>query len=247
MALMWANEARNNLSVASNNYAKLQREIDKYNKIFQAYALASPETQIRAASVMRQAINEYNSLKAQQENNALKIYQAQNLVDYYNNTPTEVQPAPTAQPVATELNVIGPWVEIDTGTYQEEPVVEVTPVLDNTTPWSSNIAYVTNEQNAMNDAILNNTQTVKYLNNLANQNRVKYSSVPASVQKMIDKQAPKYANTNMTQATTQWTRNITTNPYWQWNVNTWGVAKINSNSSLVNTGKSFGMRQRRFK
>lgn len=70
--------------------------------------LASPETQIRAASVMRQAINEYNSLKAQQENNALRIYQAQNLVDYYNNTPTEVQPVPTVQPVATELNVIGP-------------------------------------------------------------------------------------------------------------------------------------------
>lgn len=65
----------------------------------------------------------------------------------------------------------------------------------------------------MNDTILNNTQTVKYLNNLANQNRVRYSSVPASVQKMIDKQTPKYANTNMTQATTQWARNIRSNPY----------------------------------
>lgn len=247
MALLWINEARNSLSVASNNYAKLQREIDKYNKIFQAYALASPETQIRAASVMRQAINEYNSLKTQQENNALRIYQAQNLVDYYNNTPTEVQPTPTVQPVATELNMIGPWVEIDTGTYQEEPPIEVTPVIDNTMPWSSNIAYATNVQSVVNNDILNNTQTGTTLNNLANQNKVKYSATPVSAQKIVNSQTSKYPNTSITQATTQWTRSIRNNPYWQWNVATMNTSRINSGSSLVNMGKSFGTRQRRFK
>lgn len=248
MALMWINEARNNLSIASNNYAKLQRELDKYNKIFQSYALASPETQIRAASVMRQAINEYNSLKAQQENNALRIYQAQNLVDYYNNVPTEIQSAVINQPSPAELNIITPWVEIDTGTYQEEPVIEVAPVIDNTIPWSSNIAYATSIQSAANDAILNNTQTVKYLNNLANQNKVKYSTTPTSVQKIINSQTPKYSNTSLTQATTQWTRNIRNNPYWQWNVATTNMSRINSGSSLVNTGQRFWVNtQRRFK
>jgi hypothetical protein len=46
--------------VASDNYAKIQRELDRYNKIFETYANANPETQMRAASVMRQALNEYN-------------------------------------------------------------------------------------------------------------------------------------------------------------------------------------------
>ena len=91
MPLLWINEARNNLSTASDNYAKIQRELDRYNKIFETYANANPETQMRAASVMRQALNEYNWLKRQQQENAVRIYEAQNWVDYYNNNNNRVQ------------------------------------------------------------------------------------------------------------------------------------------------------------
>ena len=67
MALLWwIDAARNNLNIASNSYADIQKQLDRYNKVFEAYSMASPETQIRAASVMRQAINEYNWLKKQQ-------------------------------------------------------------------------------------------------------------------------------------------------------------------------------------
>ena len=80
--------ARNNLANARNSYADIQRQLDRYNKVFETYANASPETQIRAASVMRQALNEYNGLKKQQVENALKIFEAQQWTDYYrNNTP----------------------------------------------------------------------------------------------------------------------------------------------------------------
>ena len=85
MALQGIDAARNSLWKASNSYADIQRQLDRYNKVFEAYANASPETQIRAASVMRQALDEYNSLKRQQEENTLKIYEAQSWVDYYNN------------------------------------------------------------------------------------------------------------------------------------------------------------------
>lgn len=244
MALLWMNAARNSLSVASSNYAKLQREMDKYNKLFQTYARANPETQIRAASVMRQALNEYNSLKAQQENNALKIYEAQQWVNYYNNTPSEVKAAYTPVPAdSQELNIV-PWVEIDSGTYQEEPVIQEASAMNNIvsvpTSWVQSIVNAASAQSTANDAALNainNTQTWRYFTNLNNQNKVRNFSTPASIQNILASQRPKYANTTLNQNTSSWTKNLSINPYWQWNIATGGASTINSSSSLVNSWK----------
>lgn len=231
MALTWINEARNNLSVASNNYAKLQREIDKYNKLFQAYALASPETQMRAASVMKQAINEYNGLKAQQEDSALRIYEAQNWVNYYNNMPSEVQVNPVvnqAKPISPELLNNLPQVNIDTWTYEETPAVQETPVLDTTVPGSSAIANVpvqaTNEPVLTPEAQakINNARAILWGNNKVRNYASTYKPTAAQTQ------TPKYQSTTIKPATTQWARNISINRSWAWN-----VAGINSGSSLV--------------
>lgn len=232
MALLWINEARNSLSTASNNYAKIQRELDKYNKLFQTYAMASPETQIRAASVMRQALNEYNSLKAQQEDNAIKIYEAQNWVNYYNNVPAEVQVDTTvaqAKPASPELVNNLPQVNIDSWTYEEEPVIQETPVLDTSMPGSSSVVNVAVTQASKEDTI--NPRIQAEINRakaiLWNGDKVKnYVSTykPTTAQT----QTPKYQNTTIKPANTQWTRNININRSWAWNV-VW----INSGSSLV--------------
>lgn len=60
MPIQGIDTARENLKKASNSYADIQKQLDRYNKVFETYANASPETQMRAASVMRQALNEYN-------------------------------------------------------------------------------------------------------------------------------------------------------------------------------------------
>lgn len=231
MALLWINEARNSLSVASNNYAKIQRELDKYNKLFQTYAMASPETQIRAASVMRQALNEYNSLKAQQEDNAIKIYEAQNWVNYYNNTPAEVQTTPTvnqAKVVSPELMNNLPSVNIDSWTYEEEPVIQETPVLNTATPGSSDIVNVATTQSANNEATLNpkiQAATERARATLWGGNKVRNYT---STFKPTTTSAPVYPNTTIKPATTQWARNININRSWAWN-----VAWISSGSALT--------------
>lgn len=227
MAFTWINEARNNLSIASNNYAKVQKELDKYNKIFQAYSLASPETQIRAASVLRQAINEYNSLKAQQTDNALKIYEAQNWVNYYNSMPAETQVEVTvdqAKPASPELINNLPQVNIDTWTYEEEPAVQETPVLNTTMPGSSNVVNVATVQN--NEATLT-PETQAVINRaraiLWGWNKVK-NYLPAYKPKQVTTQQ----STTIKPATTQWTRNISINRSGPGN-----VAGISSGSGLV--------------
>lgn len=231
MALLWINEARNSLSVASNNYAKIQRELDKYNKLFQTYAMASPETQIRAASVMRQALNEYNSLKAQQEDNAIKIYEAQNWVNYYNNTPAEVQTTPTvnqAKVVSPELMNNLPSVNIDSWTYEEEPVIQETPVLNTAAPGSSDIVNVATTQSANNEATLNpkiQAAMERARATLWGGNKVKNY---ISTFKPTTTSAPVYPNTTIKPATTQWVRNISINRSWPGN-----VAWISSGSALT--------------
>ena len=130
MALQWIDAVRNNLLLASNSYADIQRQLDRYNKIFETYANASPETQMRAASVMRQALNEYNGLKKQQVENALKIFEAQQWTDYYrNNTP---QWAQSVQAPSIETSSTPQPIE------QANIATEQVPVVTTATPWVLN-------------------------------------------------------------------------------------------------------------
>lgn len=230
MALTWIDEARANLSMASNNYAKIQKELDKYNKLFQTYVKASPETQIRAASVMRQALNEYNSLKAQQEGNAIKMYEAQNWVNYYNNVPTSGQATQTAEQPNIDTDIIQslPNINIDSGTYEEEVQPEPSPSLNNTTPWSSDIltpitpAY----QRVAEEQVLSprlQAEAERLRNIIWNSNNVRsYAST------YKPKVAQPRTQTTIKPATTQWVRNISINRSWPGN-----VAWISSGSALT--------------
>ena len=83
---------------------------------------------MRAASVMRQAIDEYNGLKRQQEENALKMYEAQNWVTYYNNNNGQV-----TQPVVQNQPTQRPAV-LDMVPDTQSPVVEEVPVVTTQTP-----------------------------------------------------------------------------------------------------------------
>lgn len=202
MPLLWINEARSNLSAASDNYAKIQRELDRYNKIFETYANANPETQMRAASVMRQALNEYNWLKRQQQENAVRIYEAQNWVDYYNNnnnrvqTPVNIWQAQPSQ--APSINEV--W-----STPQSQPVQEIA-VVNTNTPWTlNNNAWATVvEADALETDTTMNVPYNPTLSQLQRQNMVTVST-PQWVINAINSQTPKYSNTTIWQVTPKYT------------------------------------------
>lgn len=191
MPLTWANEARANLSTASNNYAKIQKELDKYNKLFQTYATASPETQMRAASVMRQAIDEYNGLKRQQEENALKMYEAQNWVTYYNNSRQATQPAIQNQP--TQRPAI-----LDMVADTQRPVAEEVPIVTTQTPWklNNNTNATLVETNPVGADLDMNLPGSEVFDESENWNKIK-PSMPAWVANIINSQVPKYSGTTL--------------------------------------------------
>lgn len=88
------NAAQVELDIANDNYAQLADRYNKYQKLFQTYANATPEQQARAAGVMRQAIDEYNQIRLNMYTAEDRIAQAQNRVNNYNsiiNQPTQPQ------------------------------------------------------------------------------------------------------------------------------------------------------------
>lgn len=216
MALpIWLETARNSLSVASNSYAEIQRQLDRYNKVFETYANASPETQIRAASVMRQALNEYMGLKKQQEENAMKIYEAQSWVDYYNNSPAQVQPLETYS-INNNINQNVDFVRAD-------PTEQV-PMIAMATPWKlNNSAPTVAAENAIDTNTTMNVPVNSVFANANLQNSIN-PTTPAGVTNIINSQTPKYGNTTIKPVTP--TYNVTTNKYWPGNVatiGTWGM------------------------
>lgn len=79
------NAAQVELDIANDNYAQLADRYNKYQKLFQTYANATPEQQARAAGVMRQAIDEYNQIRLNMYTAEDRIAQAQNRVNNYNS------------------------------------------------------------------------------------------------------------------------------------------------------------------
>lgn len=210
MPVPWIDTARENLQRASANYANIQRQIDRYNKIFEAYSLASPETQIRAASVMRQALDEYNGLKRQQEENSLKIFEAQQWADYYNRSrPQQLQ---TTQSTANQTSTTNDaLVDI----VRPNPTEEIA-VVTTATPWAlNNNAPTTNVE--VNAVDTNQTMNVPATDTIA-QNNIN-PTLPIGVTKIINSQTPKYPNTTISPVNKQ-TYNLNTNAYWPGNVTT---------------------------
>ena len=185
--------ASNRLQQATEDYASLQEMIDRYNKVFETYSRANIDTQWRAASVMRQALDEYNNLKLQQQTNALRIYQAQKDVDYYR------QISPVSQ------------VGVPTKYWQ----VEI--AYNNTPAWTVNVqsAYFEPEYPTTAQEIAPSTYQVSNKTEVTTPTGTTKRIVPTSVQNIINSQTPKYSNTTIGPVTTQTpTYNVTGTNYW---------------------------------
>lgn len=215
MALQWIDVARNNLQIAWRKYAEIQRQLDRYNKVFEAYSNASPETQIRAESVIRYALDVYTGLKKQQEENAMKMYEAQQWVNYYRqNTPQttqtiqgDLQNTPSQDPIVDRT---------------EAAPVETVPVIATTTPWALN-----------NNAPITNVDTTT-LNNTSVMTSNAQVNPTASVwtTNIIKSQTPKYPNTTISPVQTSTPSNINWSNYWPGSVaqmpGTWNVLSFNT-------------------
>lgn len=208
MALTWIDEARANLSVASNNYIKIQRELDKYNKIFEVYSRASPETQQRAASVMRQAMDEYNGLKKQQEENSTRIFQARQRIDYYNRNNTQTV---QANQDIKQPKMLDNWWTI----LPSAPVEETIPVVNTSTPWVINDNTPSTNVEVIESTPINN----------------QVSNSPATVWMVNYYQAPKNINVNTNVSRSNRNNAIRSN-YWPGSIApmpwTWWLATLNT-------------------
>ena len=188
--------ANDRLNKASNDYAALQDMIDRYNRVFETYANASIETQRRAASVMRQALDEYSNLKRQQQQNALRIYQVQNDVDRYRQIISETQ---SATQTPNQGNVIpqGNEIIISDATTQTSvtPDVKTTEIVDTPSvkPVINSVANVTANTNTQPTI---NTPVTQSLNKVATQNKVQ-TPVPSSVQNYVNATTPQFSNTTI--------------------------------------------------
>lgn len=221
MALTWINEARANLSVASNNYAKIQKELDKYNKIFEVYAHANPETQMRAASVMRQAMDEYNGLKRQQEKNSTRIFQARQWIDYYNKTTPQTARQEQAKSIQS------PMPEWQVVNAPDTAVEETISVVDTATPWVIN----------------NNTPTVNVeISQVKNATASAPKIASPTTAWIVNYYQPfKSGRQTASIATKNKWSNISRSNYWPGSVApmpwTWGIATLNT-TPIYNTNKS---------
>ena len=126
------NAAQMELDIANDNYAQLADRYNKYKRLFETYANATPEQQARAAGVMRQAIDEYNQIRLNMYTAEDRIAQAQNRVNNYNsiiNQPVQPQvqrvqrrpvtPAQTVTPTTTQNNTtyIAPTQRVTNSNY----------------------------------------------------------------------------------------------------------------------------------
>ena len=225
MALLWwIDAARNNLLTVGYSYADIQRQLDRYNKIFEVYAKASPETQMRAASVMRQALDEYNWLKKQQEENAIKIYELQSRVDYYNKSWTNN--GQISQSNLSQNSTITQPIE------ERNVATEQVPVVSTATPWALN----------------NNVPTTNMEVNAIDTNQTMNVSTPTiTTQNTVNPTAPiwtqpKYPNTTISPVSGWQTTTIKRPNYWPGSVvampSTWGIAPLSINRSTLNNNNN---------
>ena len=122
------NAANVELQIANDNYAALADQYNKYQKVFQDYANASPETQERAEGLMQDALAKYEQLRLNMYAAEDRIQQAHAAVNRIN---TEVKAAQEAAAAAAiQARAYWRWRY-----YGPEVVVE--------TPQDINTAYYT--------------------------------------------------------------------------------------------------------
>ena len=114
------NAAQVELDIANDNYAQLADRYNKYKRLFETYANATPEQQARAAGVMRQAIDEYNQIRLNMYTAEDRIAQAQNRVNNYNsiiNQPVQPQVQRVQRRAITPTQTVTPTTTQNNTTY----------------------------------------------------------------------------------------------------------------------------------
>lgn len=91
------NAANVELQIANDNYAALADRYNRYNKIFESYANATPEAQERARGLMQSAMKDYNQLRQNMYAAEDRINVAQNAVNNLNNQIAAAQAAAQQQ------------------------------------------------------------------------------------------------------------------------------------------------------
>lgn len=91
------NAANVELQIANDNYAALADRYNRYNKIFESYANATPEAQERARGLMQSAMEDYNQLRQNMYAAEDRINVAQNAVNNLNKQIAATQAAAQQQ------------------------------------------------------------------------------------------------------------------------------------------------------
>lgn len=156
------NAAQVELDIANDNYAALADRYNKYQKLFQEYANASPEIQERAKEAMGYALEDFYQTQEKMRTAEDRIAVAQNALNNYNSiiASQPVQQTVTSQPTArrriinpTPTPIIEePIIEQPVNQYQVTPYIN-NPVNLNLRKWT---APVYTEQTPVSTPVSNN-------------------------------------------------------------------------------------------
>lgn len=99
------NAANVELQIANDNYARMADRYNKYNRAFEIFSNASPDTQEKAKGLMQEALAEFNQLKLDMLAAEDRIAVAQNKVNNL-NTIIATQRAQAAAPWTRRKTVV---------------------------------------------------------------------------------------------------------------------------------------------
>lgn len=175
------------MAKARDDYAAVQEMIDRYNRVFETYARADVATQWRAQSVMRQALDEYNNLRLQQQTNTLRIYEAQRDVDRSQKI------SPVTQPVVNDKYWQGANVATIAQNNMVPPLVQPTETTE-VSP-ASGVQPIAQVTPATTTSPLGEVPTTVSTRR----------TVPTWVTNIINSQTPKYPGTTISPVTPTYT------------------------------------------
>ena len=114
------NAAQVELDIANDNYAALADRYNRYQKLFQEYANASPEIKQRATVAMWRALEDYYQLQDKMRAAEDRIAVAQNTVNNYNsiiNQPAQPQVQRVQRRPITPTQTVVPTTPQNNTTY----------------------------------------------------------------------------------------------------------------------------------
>lgn len=129
------NAAQVELDIANDNYAALADRYNKYQKLFQEYANASPEIQERAKEAMGYALEDFYQTQEKMRTAEDRIAVAQNALNNYNSI---IASQPVQQITASQPTVRRRAINPTSTPIIEEPITEQPVNQSQITPYTNN-------------------------------------------------------------------------------------------------------------